>query len=51
MAKTSSMTGAGRRGEGGKEANGKALRNLSKSGRFADDNFKRLEIEASLQAN
>lgn len=37
----------GARGEGGKEAKG----NLSKSGRFADGNFKRLEIEASLQAN
>lgn len=37
----------GARGEEGKEAKG----NLSKSGRFADGNFKRLEIEASLQAN
>lgn len=40
-----SIKGAGH--EGGKEAKG----NLSKSGRFADGNFKRLEIEASLQAN
>lgn len=51
MAKTSSMKGAGWRGEAGKEAKGNAARDLSKSGRFADDNFKRLEIEASLQAN
>lgn len=43
--------GGARRGEGGKEAKGNAARDLSKSGRFADDNFKRLEIEASLQAN